>query len=188
MVGSGSGGVQDNITSLLKRAKAVMVCPRVFKAGFFFGGEGGGCVLVGRTPSGWTSPAFYGLGSGSFGLQFGVSDSQVLLIVLTDNGLQALLDSQFKIGADASIAVATIGGGVGGSTTAALRADIVSFAESRGLFAGIALQGSLISVRSDWNQAYYGKALGAQQIVTAAEGDNPGAAPLREMLAKFAGG
>jgi lipid-binding SYLF domain-containing protein len=109
-----------------------------------------------------------------------------MFIVLTEKGLQALLDSQFKFGADASIAIASIGAGVQGSTTAALRADIVAISQARGLFAGISLEGSLISARSDWNQSYYGKPLGGQQIVIGMEGQNPGAAPLQEMLAKYA--
>ena len=170
---------------LLIKAKGAMVCPRIFKAGFIVGGQGGGCVLVGRGQDHWSSPAFYGMGSGSVGLQIGVQDAEILLIILTDKGLQALLDSQFKFGADASIAVASIGAGVAGSTTAALRADIVSFAQARGLFAGISLEGSLISARSDWNQIYYGKALAAQQIVNGGEGQNPGADPLREMLGRY---
>ena len=119
---------------LLKNAKGVMVCPRVFKAGFILGGEGGACVLTGRNDAGWSSPAFYGLGSGSVGFQLGVQDSQIIFLLLTDKGIRALMDSQFKFGADASIAVASIGAGVSGATTAALRADIVSFAQARGLF------------------------------------------------------
>ena len=152
--------------SLLKRAKGAMVCPRVFKAGFFIGGQGGGCVLVGRTADGgWSSPAFYNMGSGSLGLQIGVQDAEMIFIVLTERGLQALLDSQFKFGADASVAVASIGAGVSGSTTAALRADIVSFAQARGLFVGISLEGSLLSSRSDWNAVYYGKSIGAHAML-----------------------
>jgi SH3 domain-containing YSC84-like protein 1 len=173
--------------NLLKKAKGAMVCPRVFKAGFLVGGQVGGCVLVGRTQNGgWSNPAFYGMGSGSVGLQIGVQDAEIIFIVLTDKGLRALLDSQFKFGADASVAVATIGAGVSGATTAALRADIVSFAKARGLFAGISLEGSLLSSRSDWNQAYYGQLFGAQQIVLDGQGQNAGAAPLQEMLARYA--
>ena len=85
------------------------------------------------------------------------------------------------------MAVATIGGGVGGATTAALRADIVAFYQARGLFAGLSLDGSMISARSDWNQAYYGQPMGAQNIVIGMSGQNPGAQPLQEMLAQFAG-
>jgi lipid-binding SYLF domain-containing protein len=174
--------------NLMRKSKGVLVCPRIFKAGFFVGGQGGSCVMAGRTQNGWSNPAFYGLGSGSFGLQIGIQDAQIIFIVLTEKGLQALLDSQFKIGADASVAIATIGGGVSGSTTAALNADIVAFATTRGLFAGVSLEGSLISARSDWNQQYYGKPIGAQQLVIGNQGNNPGADPLREMLSRFSGG
>jgi len=181
-------GESADARSLLRRAQGVLVCPRVFKAGFIVGGQGGACVLVGRGAAGWSAPAFYDIGSGSFGLQIGVQDSEAVFLVLTERGLHALLDSQFKIGADASIAVATLGAGVSGSTTAALRADIVAFAKTRGLFAGISLEGSLISSLSDWDQIYYGRPLAAQQIVLQGEGDNPGTAPLKEMLARYAGG
>lgn len=174
--------------SLLRRSKGVMVCPQIFKAGFIFGGQGGSCVMSGRTPTGWTSPAFYGIGAGSVGLQIGIQDAQVIFIVLTDKGLQALLDSQFKLGADASVAFATLGVGIQGSTTAALNADIVAFSQTRGLFAGLSIDGSIISTKSDWNQAYYGKPIAAQQLVISNEGQNPGADPLREVLARFSGG
>ena len=170
---------------LLKNAKGAMVCPRVFKAGFILGGEGGSCVLVGRGDKGWSSPAFYGLGSGSIGFQIGVQDSQIIFLVLTDNGLRALMNSQFKFGGDASVAVATIGVGVQGSTTTALRADIVAFAVTRGLFAGVSLEGSVISQRSEWNQTYYGQSFSPQQIVLSGQGQNPGAEPLREMLMRM---
>jgi lipid-binding SYLF domain-containing protein len=181
------GDASSEARTLIRKARGALICPRVFKAGFIVGGEGGGCVLTGRLQSGWTAPAFYGMGSGSVGLQIGIQDAEILFIVLTEKGLQALLNSQFKIGADAGIAVATLGAGVSGSTTAAFRADIVAFSLARGLFAGIALDGSLIGVRSDWNQAYYGKPLAAQQIVLQGEGSNPGAEPLREILGRFSG-
>ena len=176
--------------NLFQKAKGAMICPRVFKVGFILGGSGGACVLVGRSQDGskWSAPAFYTIGSGSVGFQIGVQDAEIVLIVLTDNGLRALLDSQFKIGADASVAVASYGAGVSGATTAAFRADIVSFSETRGLFAGISLDGSLISARSDWNQIYYGQPLAPQQIVTGMQGQNPGAAPLQEILARQATG
>jgi lipid-binding SYLF domain-containing protein len=171
---------------ILKDAKGIMICPRVFKAGFIIGGQAGSCVLIGRQ-GGWTNPAFYGFGSGSIGFQIGVQDAQIAFIVLTEKGLSALMDSQFKIGADASVAVATFGAGVSGATTAALRADIVAFAQARGLFAGIALDGSLISQRTEWNQAYYGQYLSPQQIVLNRQGNNPGADPLREVLGQLSG-
>src|SRR5580692_6655328 len=92
----------------LQSARAVMICPQIFRAGFFIGGEGGGCVLVARgAENTWSYPAFYGMGSGSFGLQFGIQDSQFVMMIMTDRGLRAVLDSQVKLGADVSVAVAT---------------------------------------------------------------------------------
>lgn len=179
--------------ALMKKAKAVMVCPRIFKAGFILGGSGGGCVLVGRSATGatgaagWSGPAFYGIGSGSLGLQAGVQDSELVLVVLTDKGLQSLLNSQFKFGAEAGVAVATYGAGVQGAMTPALTADIVAFSTNRGLFAGIALDGTVLSSRSQWDQSYYGQMLSPQQIVLNLQGSNQGDAPLRAMLANIAG-
>ncbi len=168
---------------LMPRARAVMICPRVFRAGFLFGGEGGGCVLVARGGQGtWSSPAFYSMGGGSFGLQAGIQDAEVVMMILTDVGLRAVMDSQFRIGADASVAFVTIGGGVEGATTAALNADIVAFARTRGLFAGISLQGSVMSSDSAGDEVYYGQPVGPIDIVKAMRVNNPGADPLRAAL------
>ena len=94
--------VSEDPKNLLRNAKAVMVCPRIFKAGFFFGGEGGNCVLLARAGNGtWSYPAFYTIGSGSFGFQFGIEDNQLLMLIMTEKGLNAVLDSQIKLGANA---------------------------------------------------------------------------------------
>src|SRR5271163_490951 len=106
---SGQGGIDAR--RMIRNARGALICPRVFKAGFILGGQGGNCVLVGRAHGTWSAPAFYGMGSGSVGLQIGIQDAEVIFMVMTEHGLQALLDSQFKIGADATVAVATIGGG-----------------------------------------------------------------------------
>jgi lipid-binding SYLF domain-containing protein len=178
--------VTDDPRRMLQRARAVMICPRVFKAGFFFGGEGGACVLLARAGNGtWSYPAFYGMGSGSFGLQIGIQDAQFIMMIMTEKGLRAILDSQIKLGADASLAIATIGAGIQGSTTSAFGADIVAFSQTRGLYGGISLEGSLMGQRSSWNRAYYGQEMGSQQIVVDMQGANPGADPLRDVLTKF---
>jgi lipid-binding SYLF domain-containing protein len=167
----------------------VVICPRIFRAGFFFGGEGGNCVLVGRDAAGsWSSPAFYVLGSGSFGLQAGIQDLQVIMMIMNDRALNAVLDSQLKLGADASIAVATLGGSVEGATTMAVGADILAFAQARGLYAGLTLEGSLLSARSEWNRSYYGREVSPRQIVLAMEAHNPGSDPLRAVLMRFGSG
>jgi lipid-binding SYLF domain-containing protein len=111
-----------------------------------------------------------------------MQNMQILMLVMNDRALTALMDSQFKFGADASISVAAVGAGIAGATTSAAGADIVAIARARGLFAGVALEGSLMSARSDWNRAYYGQDVGARQIVVAMEVHNPGADPLRAAL------
>ena len=175
-----------DLISLLQRARGVMICPRLFKAGFIFGGQGGSCVLLARDGAGsWSDPAFYDLGSGSFGLQIGIQDSELMMIILTEKGLGAVMDSQFKIGADASLAIATLGAGIEGATTAAVGADIVAFAKARGLFAGVSLSGTGLTTNTDWNQAYYGQPLAARQIVVQMQANNPGADPLRAILTRF---
>jgi lipid-binding SYLF domain-containing protein len=185
MLGGGNDAL--DAASLLRRARGVLVCPQIFRGGLFFvGGEGGGCVLVGRDAAGgWTSPAFYTLGSASFGLQMGVQDAQLLILIMNDRALNAVLDSQFKFGADAALTVATFGGGVQGATTGAAGADIVAFARSRGLYGGITLAGSLLSQRSEWNRGYYGREVGGRDVIRAVAVHNPGADPLRAVLMRY---
>ncbi len=171
---------------VLRRARAVVICPRVLKAGFLFGGQGGDCVMVARDAAGsWSSPAFYGLGGASFGFQAGIEDAEVMLLIMNDRGLRAMMDTQLKLGANAGATFVDLGGGVEGSTTTALTADIVGFSRARGLYAGITLGGSILASKSDWNQAYYGRPVGTPQIVLAMEATNPGADPLREILSRY---
>ena len=170
----------------MQRARAVMVCPRVFRASFIIGGAGGDCVLAARDGNGsWSSPAFFQLSTASFGLQAGIQDSEILITILTEKGLNAVMDSRFKLGGDASVAFAQMGAGVEGATTAALRADILAFSQSSGLYAGISLNGSLLAAKSEWDRAYYGQDIGAREIVVDMKVSNPGADPLRAILAKY---
>ncbi|HEX4261190.1 MAG TPA: lipid-binding SYLF domain-containing protein [Acetobacteraceae bacterium] len=184
MMGFNGGGT---LGQLLPQARAVMICPRVFRAGFILGGAGGGCVLLARGGNdSWSDPAFYGLSSGSIGPQAGIQDAEIVMVVLTSHGLNALLDSQFKVGADANITFLTLGAGIEGATTAAVGADIVAFSRSRGLFGGFAIGGSLLDSETRWNQAYYGQPLAARQVVIDMQANNPGADPLRAILMRDA--
>ena len=98
----------------------MLIVPRLFKGGFIVGGEGGKGVLLARAPGGtWSDLAFYGLGSASFGLQAGLEQSEAILLVMTQGGVGALVHDQFKIGAQAGIAVATLGSGVEGAMAGA---------------------------------------------------------------------
>jgi lipid-binding SYLF domain-containing protein len=182
----GSSGQQAQ--DYLRRAKAVVICPNIFRGGFVFGGEGGGCVMSARTADGsWSYPALYNLGSGSFGLQIGVQNSEVMMLIMTDGGLNALLNSQFKFGADAGVSVATFGTGVNGSMSTALNADIISFSKSQGLYGGVSLGGSILSNDAGAEQSYYGTQVDARQIVIEGQGQNPGANPLRTLLGRYGG-
>lgn len=170
----------------LRRARAVMVCPRLFRIGFIFGVAGGECVMLARDAAGsWSAPAFYELRSGSFGLQAGIQDSETVLMIMSERALGAIMDSQFKIGGDASITLVTVGAGAEADTTAALRADILASSQARGLFASIAFNGSLLSSDTGWNRAYYGQDLAARQIVVQMAANNPGADPLRALLTRY---
>src|SRR4051794_14422235 len=89
-----TGAMSDDRRTMLQRSRGVLVCPRVFKVGLFFGGEGGACVLLARAGNGaWSYPAFFGMGSGSFGLQIGLQDSQFVMLIMTEKGLHAVMDS-----------------------------------------------------------------------------------------------
>ena len=181
-----SGDRPQDVQDYLRRARAALVCPRIFRAGFIIGGEGGSCVLVGRDGGGsWSSPAFYTMGAGSIGLQMGVQDATVVIMVMTEAGMNALLNSQFSFGAEAALSVATIGGSIQGATTTAAGADIVAIARTRGLFAGMSLQGNVLTYLPDWARAYYGRDVSARQIVVGMEVHTPGSDPLRAMLMRF---
>ncbi len=170
---------------LVQQSRAVLICPRVFTAAFFLGGQYGGCVLVARDAAGsWSDPAFYNLASGSGGFQFGLQDQELMMMILTNKGLNAIMDSQFKLGVDGGLTVATVSIGAEAATTAAFRADIVMLSRSRGLFGGVSLTGSLLSINSAANMAYYGSDYSARQIVVAMQARNPGADPLREALTR----
>ncbi len=180
----GAPGTQA--AQLLRQARAVVICPSIFRGAFFIGGEGGGCVMVGRGAGGtWSNPAFYTLGSASFGLQIGVQNAEVMMLIMTTNGLDALLNSQFKFGADAGLTIATLGAGVNGSMSTGIKADIITISKTQGLYGGVSLAGSILGADSGTDRSYYGTSLDARQIVVEMEGSNPGAAPLRAMLAKY---
>ena len=186
MLNDGDPAAVRESNRTLAQARAVIICPRIFRAGFIFGGQGGDCVLTARDGAGsWSSPAFYTIGSASFGLQIGIQDMQVMMFIMTNRGLSAVMDSQVKLGADASASIATLGTGIAGATTTAVGADIVSFARARGLYAGISLEGSLLSSRNDFNTGYYGRSVSTRQIVLDMQAHNPAADALRATLMRL---
>lgn len=147
----------EQLDSMLKRARGVMVIPSYYKAGFIIGGSFGDGVLMKKNEEGmFGDPAFYRMTSGSIGLQAGIQSAEILFIILTDKGLQAVLDDEFKFGANVGISIGAIGAGAEAATTTSVGNDIVAYSRNAGLFAGGSLEGSLIKPRKDWNAAVYG--------------------------------
>jgi lipid-binding SYLF domain-containing protein len=181
-----SGKDYPDTLKLMPKARGVLIVPELVQGGFIIGAAGGRGVLLSRgNPGNWSYPAFYGMGSGSVGLQVGGKVSEIVFIILTEKGLQAIIDHKFKFGAEAGVTMVAVGAGFEGASTAALGTDIVAFASSNGLFAGASLEGSYIDADNDWNALYYGPGANGKAIVVDRRYTNPGAEPLRQFLAKW---
>jgi len=170
----------------MAKAKAVLIIPELVQGGFIVGAAGGRGVLVARSsPNDWSYPAFYDMGSGSLGFQVGGKVSEIVFIIVTEKGLNAILNSKFKFGAEAGVTMVAVGAGIEGATTAAGGADIVAYSNSNGLFAGASVEGSYLDADNEWNTLYYGQGATARSIVVDRKFSNPGAEPLRQFLAKW---
>jgi lipid-binding SYLF domain-containing protein len=168
----------------LKEARGVLIFPQVLKAGFILGGSGGTGVLVVRDQrtKDWSQPAFYTIGAVSFGLQIGGEAAEVVMMAMSQKAIDSLFASSVKLGGDTSIAVGPLGVGAKGNITA----DFISFAKSKGLYAGLNLEGSVVDVRDSLNRAYYSRTVSPVEIVVKKEVSNSGSAQLRAALKKSA--
>ena len=158
--------------NLLKNAKCIAVFPSVIKAGFVVGGRGGRGVASCRTAGGWSAPAFFNLGGGSFGLQIGASSTDFVMLFMND-GFKSLLSDSLTLGGDASAAAGPVGRQAGAETDLKIKAQILSYSRSRGLFAGLELKGVVIKPDKDNMQDVYGAGVTARQVLL----DNKIAAP-----------
>ena len=166
----------------LNQAKGLIIIPSLLKAGFFIGGSGGSGVLIVKDEKTgqWSQPAFYTLGAGSLGIQFGAEAAEIIMMVRTQKAVDKLFTSSFKLGGDTSIAVGPVGGGVKSNIVA----DILSFSRTKGAYAGVSLEGSVIKTKDKWNEAYYGKAVSPVDIFVTRSVSNPGSESLRSSVAK----
>lgn len=172
-----------NLKRYIDQSRGVLIIPELVKGGFIVGGEGGSGVLMVRGSDGtWSSPAFYTLAAGSIGLQIGGQVSEVVFTLMNDGAVNSMLGDEFKLGADASVAVGPIGAGLEASTTTNFNQDIYAFSKSVGLFGGGALEGAKIFERTEWNEAYYGKGATPKTIVFERRFSNPDADRLRASL------
>src|SRR3954464_1561044 len=164
-------GVPDNIPQeLLEKAECVIVIPSMTKVALGVGGSYGRGAMVcrsGKTFTGpWGAPAMYALEGGSFGLQLGGESTDVVLLVMNNRGVEALLSSKVKLGGNASAAAGPKGRNLEASTDASMRAEILSYSRSRGLFAGVSLEGTSLRPDDDATAQIYGRKLTARAIVT----------------------
>lgn len=154
------------LMDLTSRAKAVIIVPSLIRGGFFIGGRGGNAIMLVRDENNqWSYPAFYTLGGISFGLQFGANTSELVVAVMTDRGVESIMNRQVTIGGDAGLAVGELGSGINASTGLGYKSDMYAFARSEGLYVGISLEGSAISPRHTWNRAFYGPETTPQGIL-----------------------
>jgi SH3 domain-containing YSC84-like protein 1 len=151
---------------LLDKADAIAVFPGVIKAAFIFGGRGGQGVISRRTRNGWSAPAFFNLGGGSFGAQIGATKTDYVLLIMNEEGVNGLLKDKFEIGGEVGVAAGPIGREAAASTNPRLDAGILSYSRSKGAFIGAALKGAVISPDNDLNEAVYGKK--ATEVLTGA--------------------
>jgi lipid-binding SYLF domain-containing protein len=177
----------QDLLALVKKAKGVLIYPSVLRGAFFFGVSGGnGVLLVHDTEAKqWAGPAFYTIGEVSFGLQAGGNAAEIILVALTDRGVAAFLAPSGKLGVDTGITVGPIGVGASAATQN-LSADIISFARSKGLYAGVSVQGAIVGTRGSLNNAYYGQDVTPADILIKRTVTNPQAAALIEAVAKYA--
>jgi lipid-binding SYLF domain-containing protein len=151
--------------AILSKATGIAIFPSTISAGLVVGGIRGRGVISARGKDGWSSPAFLTLTGGSFGLQIGGQATDIILVINGDRGLQNLVSNQFKVGAGASVAAGPVGRDAQAATDIQLRAEILSYSRSRGLFAGVTINGSTIRQDQDANQRFYGKRLTTKQIL-----------------------
>lgn len=179
----------EGMLDLVKRGKGVLIYPMVLRGAFIFGASGGSGAFLARDEKAnqWNGPAFYTIGEASFGLQIGGDAAEIILVALTDRGVAALLSTSTKLGADASVALGPVGAGAS-AATANLSADIVSFARSKGLYAGISVQGAVVATRGGLNKAYYGREVTPTDVLIRRTVTNPHAAGLIGAVSKVAGG
>jgi len=147
-------------------AKCIAVVPSMLKGAFVFGAQYGKGVASCRTEKGWSAPAFFRVTGGSFGFQIGGQAVDLIMVVMNDEGMQNLLASKFKIGADASAAAGPVGRQAAGSTDWKMRAQILTYSRARGIFAGISLDGAVVMQGKDDTRAFYGRMVPFKTLLT----------------------
>jgi len=151
---------------VLNGAKCIVVVPDLIKGGFVFGGKHGRGVATCRTAEGWSAPAFISVGGGSWGLQIGVEDVDLVMLVMNDRGLQHLLSSKFELTGEGSVAAGPVGRHASAGTDWKMNTEMLTYSRSKGVFAGLTLEGAVVEQDNDSTEAIYGKHMRFRSILS----------------------
>jgi len=151
---------------VLSNAKCIVVVPDLIKGGFVFGGKHGRGVATCRTANGWSAPAFVSVGGGSWGLQIGVEDVDLVMLVMNDQGLQHLLSSKFQLTGEGSVAAGPVGRHASAGTDWKMNTEMLTYSRSKGVFAGLTLEGAVVEQDNDSTHAIYGKNMMFRNILS----------------------
>ena len=177
-------------TSILSKAEAIVVFPSTLKGAFIVGAQRGRGIISAREKGTWSNPGFLTITGGSFGLQIGGQELDIVLVVMNRRGLENLLQNQFEVGGEASVAAGPVGRDASASTDIQFRAEMLSYSRSRGLFAGVSLRGASIRQDQDANERFYGSRFRTRDVVLDGKAVKPLAADAvtswQQALAKYA--
>jgi len=176
-------GIPENV---LGSAECVAVVPTLLKGGFIFGGRYGKGVASCRTEKGWSAPAFFMIGGGSFGLQIGGEAVDLVMLIMNKDGMKNLLSSQFKLGADASGAAGPVGRHASADTDWKLKAQVLTYSRARGAFAGLELAGAVVKQDKEDTRIFYGRMVPFKTSLTGQIEAPQNAYPFLSTLAKWA--
>ncbi len=151
---------------VLSNAKCIVVVPDLIKGGFVFGGKHGRGVASCRTANGWSAPAFVSVGGGSWGLQIGVEGVDLVMLVMNDHGFQHLLSSKFELTGEGSVAAGPVGRHASAGTDWKMNTEMLTYSRSRGVFAGLTLEGAVVEQDNDSTHAIYGKHMTFRNILS----------------------
>jgi SH3 domain-containing YSC84-like protein 1 len=151
---------------VLSNAKCILVVPDLIKGGFIIGGKHGRGVATCRTTDGWSAPAFVSVGGGSWGLQIGVEGVDLVMLVMNDQGFQHLLSSKFELTGEGSVAAGPVGRHASAGTDWKMNTEMLTYSRSKGVFAGLTLEGAVVQQDDDSTRAIYGKNMTFRKILS----------------------
>jgi len=182
IMGASDSGIPMNI---LEQATCVGVVPGLKKGAFIWGAQYGQGVVTCRTGHGWSAPVFFRMAGGSFGFQIGGQSTDLVLVAVNDRGFQDLMKNKFKIGGDAAASAGPVGRNGQAATDWKMNAELLTYSRSKGLFAGIDLDGTSVSQNSEDTELYFGQAHSFESILKGNVDVPPGAVPFVRTVARY---